>query len=128
VVTKIVTGGLYGSYAVLGAVIGIIGAFSFNRSVLIAVGICLVNLVAFRAMGWAAGSRLGAIVPSVFWALVMFVLAAARPEGDVIVPATMSGYIFIFGGMTAAIVAIYLTPASRSWLTGLAHDTPTAAR
>jgi len=126
--TKIITAGLYVSYAVFGAMIGIIGAFTFNRSIVIAIGICLVNLVAFRAMGWAASTRLGAIVPSVSWALAMFVLAAARPEGDVIVPATTAGYIFIFGGMTAAIVATYLTPASRSWLTGLAHDTPTAAR
>ncbi|MEO5873613.1 MAG: DUF6113 family protein [Streptosporangiaceae bacterium] len=126
--TKLVNGGLYLSYAVLGTVLGIVGAFSFERSVLVAVGICLVDLVVFRTLGWAAGTRLGAIVPSVFWAVTMFVLSTARPEGDVIVPATTSGYIFIFGGMAAAIAATYLTPASRSWMTGLPHDTPTAAR
>ncbi|GAA0964352.1 hypothetical protein GCM10009550_62040 [Actinocorallia libanotica] len=99
--------------------LALIGSFSFGRSLLIAAALCALNLAAFRAAGWAVGTRTGALVPAAAWLTATGVLSLPRSEGDVIITSGAGGMLFLFGGAAAALIAAALTPATRSWLTGL---------
>lgn len=125
---SVLTGALYGLLALGGVLLALIGSFSYGRSLLAALGLCALNLVAFRAAGWAAGGRTGALIPAATWLTTVGVLSAARAEGDVIITGDAGGMIFLFGGALAALAAAALTPATRSWLTGLPHDVPARSR
>ncbi|MEO3782405.1 DUF6113 family protein [Actinocorallia sp. B10E7] len=121
---SVLTGALYGFLALGGVFLALIGSFSFGRSLLTALGLCALNLVAFRAAGWAAGGRGGAMIPAATWLTTAGMLSMPRAEGDVIITGGANGMIFLFGGAAAALAATALTPATRSWLTGLPHDAP----
>jgi hypothetical protein len=58
----------------------------------------------------AAGRRAAALLPPLLWLVVVFVFAAPRPEGDLIVPGTWSGLAFLFlgaiGGAYGAAMAV----------------------
>jgi hypothetical protein len=114
----------YGVLAVLGVLLGVIGSFEFSWEAgsvpVAAIALSVVNLVAFRAAGWAMESRLGAVVPAVLWLIILLVLASRRPEGDLVVTGTAAGYVYMFGGAVAALVAIIWTRSARPWvLTGV---------
>lgn len=123
---SVFTGALYGLLGLGGVLLALVGSFSYSRSLLMALGLCAVNLLAFRAAGWAAGSRTGALVPAATWLTTAGLLSLPKSEGDVIITSGAGGVIFLFGGAAAALAATALTPATRSWLTGLPHDTPAA--
>lgn len=114
------TGAAYGVLIVLGAVLGAVGSFEFSweagRIPVAAIVLCLVNLVAFRAAGWAMESRLGVAAMIVPWLIVVMTLSGRRPEGDLVVTGTWPGYVFLFGGMAAAVLAVVWTRPARSWL------------
>lgn len=121
------SGAAYASLGLLGGVFGVVGSFAQDWSVgpVPLAAIVLVGLV--FAMAWLSGrgmgGRLGATVPAVVWGLVVFVLSMRRPEGDLVVPATLAGYVFIIGGMVAAVIGIMLVPPARppgDWLLGKA--------
>jgi hypothetical protein len=65
----------------------------------------LVPLVAMLVVARAASRRAGlagALLPGVAWlGLSWLVLGATRTEGDLVVPATASGYAYLFGGLLA---------------------------
>ena len=124
---SVYTGVLYGLLALGGVFLALIGAFAYGSLdygglPLAAVLLCLVNLAAFRAAGWAAGSRTGALVPAATWLTTAGILSLPRTEGDVIITSGAGGVIFLFGGAAAAVAAAALTPVTRSWLTGLPQD------
>ena len=127
-----VTGMAYGVLAVLGSVLGVIGSFAFSweaRSLPVAaVLLSMINLAVFRGAGWAMETKLGAVVPAVFWLVVVVVLASRRPEGDLVVTGTIPGYVFIFGGAVAALVAISWTRSARPWMVGGAVPAPGVRR
>ncbi len=125
---SVLTGALYGLLALGGVLLALVGSFSFGRSLLIALALCALNLAAFRAAGWAAGTRTGALVPAAAWLTTTGVLSLPRAEGDVIITSGAGGMLFLFGGAAAALLATALTPATRSWLTGLPHDVPARSR
>jgi hypothetical protein len=108
---------VYGLLAVLGVVVGVIGSFSFAWELgdvpIAAVLLSVLNLVIFRAAGWAMESKLGAVVPAILWMIILFVLASRRPEGDLVVTGTAAGYIYMFGGALAAVVAVAWTRSAR---------------
>ena len=110
----------YGVLAVLGVLLGVIGSFEFSWEVgsvpIAAIALSVVNLAVFRAAGWAMESRLGAVVPAALWMVILLLLASRRPEGDLVVTGTAAGYIYMFGGAVAAVVAIVWTRSARSWL------------
>ncbi|WP_106403034.1 DUF6113 family protein [Actinocorallia populi] len=125
---SVLRGALYGLLALGGALLALVGSFSFGYSLMIAAALCVLNLAAFRAAGWAAGGRTGALVPAAAWLTTAGVLSMPRSEGDVIITSGAGGMLFLFGGSAAALLAAALTPATRSWLTGLPHDAPARSR
>ncbi|HEY6746010.1 MAG TPA: hypothetical protein VI357_09855 [Mycobacteriales bacterium] len=56
------------------------------------------NIVLARRAGRWTGSAAGAAVPPVLWLAVVIVLALPRAEGDLIVPGTLTGLVFLFAG------------------------------
>jgi hypothetical protein len=117
-----VTGGAYGVLGVLGFALGVVGSFLYSETAgpvpVAAVVFVLINLVGLWLAGRAMGTPLGALVPAGTWLLVVLFLSAKRPEGDLVIAGTLSGYVFMVGGMLAALVAV-VAAMSRSggrWL------------
>jgi hypothetical protein len=127
-----VTGAAYGVLGVLGMVLGVIGSFEFSWEAgsvpVAALVLTAVNLAVFRSAGWAMESKLGAVVPAVFWLVVVLVLSSRRPEGDIVVTGTTPGYVFIFGGVVAALAAISWTRSARPWMLDGAAPAPGVRR
>lgn len=113
---------VYGLLAVLGVLLGLIGSFEFAWEFggvpAAALLLSVANLAVFRAAGWAMESKLGAAVPAVLWMVVLFALSSRRPEGDLVVTGTTAGYVYMFGGAVAAVVAIAWTRPARPWMLG----------
>jgi hypothetical protein len=59
------------------------------------------NVVLARLMARVTGRGLTAVIPPLLWLVVVLVLAAPRPEGDLIVPGTWTGLAFLFLGAVA---------------------------
>ncbi|MDN3352662.1 DUF6113 family protein [Actinomadura sp. DC4] len=120
----------YGVLAVLGVVLGVIGSFEFSWGFgdvpVAAILLSAVNLAAFRAAGWAMESKLGAVVPALLWMIILVVLSSRRPEGDLVVTGTAAGYVYMFGGAAAALVAIGWTRSARPWMLSGAPRAPEA--
>jgi Family of unknown function (DUF6113) len=118
----------YGVLAVLGVLLGVIGSFEFSWQAgsvpVAAIALSALNLAIFRAAGWAMESRLGAVVPAALWVIILVVLSSRRPEGDLVVTGTTPGYVYMFGGAFAALVAIVWTRSSRPWLLQGASQPP----
>jgi hypothetical protein len=56
--------------------------------------------------------------------IILFVLASKRPEGDLVVTGTAAGYVYMFGGAVAALVAIAWTRSARPWVLAGAPQAP----
>lgn len=92
--------------AVAGLVSGVLG--SFHQAWTARVGgvglpvgaaVCLVvALAVVVAAGRVTGSRVGALSAFVGWMVAVLVLTLPRPEGDLVVPGTPGGYLWLFGG------------------------------
>lgn len=126
----VVSGAAYAALGLLGAVSGVVGSFVQNWTAgpVPVASIVLVALVfvMVRLAGLGMGGRLGATVPAVTWVIVAFVMSMRRAEGDLVIPGTVAGYVFIVGGMLAAVAGVMLVPASRApgeWLLGRASHT-----
>ncbi|MBG6087267.1 DUF6113 family protein [Actinomadura viridis] len=122
-----VSGAAYAALGVLGAVIGLIGSFAqeWTAGPVPVAGLVLiaVNFGTALAAGRAMGGRLAAAIPTLVWAAVAFAMSVRRPEGDLVVPGTLTGYLFIIGGLVAGVAAVSLVPSRRppgEWLTGRA--------
>jgi hypothetical protein len=59
------------------------------------------NVVLARLAGELTGRPLLGVLPPVLWLAVVLMLAAPRAEGDMIVPGTLTGLLFLFGGSVA---------------------------
>jgi hypothetical protein len=114
-----VTGAVYGALIVLGLLLGLIGSFEFSWTAsgvpVAAIAEALVYLAVFRAAGWATGSRLGIAATAVPWLVVTVLMSTRRPEGDLVVTGTLAGYVYIFGGAIAAVVAVASTRPRGPW-------------
>ena len=74
------------------------------------------NLAVGRAGSRLAGTT-GALLPGLLWLLVAFTLSARRDEGDVVIPGTTVGLVFLLAGAVASAVAYaaaVLAPGSRT--------------
>jgi Family of unknown function (DUF6113) len=115
-----VGGAAYGALAVAGALLGVLGSFLQGGGIgpvpVAAIVFSLLNLVAFRLSGWAMGAKLGAIVPSVAWLLVVIFLSSKRPEGDLVINSSVASYVFLIGGSIGAVIAVARTKSARDWL------------
>ncbi|MFA1541312.1 DUF6113 family protein [Actinomadura monticuli] len=122
-----VSGAAYAALALLGAVFGVVGSFAQDWTVG-SVPVAAIVLVALvfamaRLSGLGMGGRLGAAIPAVAWGVVVFVMSVRRTEGDLVVPGSTAGYLFIIGGMVAAVAGIMMVPPARppgDWLLGRA--------
>jgi hypothetical protein len=90
-----------------------IGSVPIPVSVLLAV---LGNVALARLAGRWTGSVAAAAVPPVLWLVVVIVLSLPRSEGDLIVPGTLTGLVFLFAGSVAGAygVASTITRQARS--------------
>jgi hypothetical protein len=91
---------------VLGAVQGLFGSFQYARepAPLIAVILVVVVLVTCAGCGWGIGTFAAALLPALGWIVVSFVLAMSRPNGSVIITATVAGECYLYGGALAVAV------------------------
>ncbi|XRQ11840.1 DUF6113 family protein [Actinomadura welshii] len=125
-----VSGAAYAALGLLGAVFGLAGSFAQNWTAgpvpVAAIALVLLVFCMVRLAGFGMGGRLGATVPAVTWVLMAFVMSMRRGEGDLVVPGTTAGYVYIVGGMLAAVAGVMLVPAARppgDWLLGGAART-----
>ncbi|WP_067831281.1 DUF6113 family protein [Actinomadura kijaniata] len=123
-VAAVLAGASHGAFALLGVVVAVLGSFAQNWMVVAlpipAAALALLNFALVRGAGWATGSRLGAFVPAAAWVVVTLVLSLKRPEGDLVIGGTVSGYVYIIGGILAAVGGWLATPPARpagDWLT-----------
>ena len=118
-----VTGAAYAVLALLGAALGVIGAFfqGFGPAPLLAAAFVVVNGGFAWLAAWGMGGRLGGVVPAAAWLAVAIALSQQRPEGDLVIPGTTSGYVFLVGGLVAFAVGLATSPVRPrepgGWLT-----------
>ena len=75
----------------------------------------LVAAVGNGLLGWAGGrllGRPGALVPGLLWLAIALTLGSKRAEGDLVVPGTVPGLVFLLVGALASAVAYGLAPRS----------------
>jgi hypothetical protein len=73
------------------------------------------NILLARLMVAVTGRRPTALLPPVLWLVVVLVFAAPRAEGDLVVPGTWPGLVFLFLGAIAGAfgAATSITPRQR---------------
>ncbi|KAB2341264.1 DUF6113 family protein [Actinomadura rudentiformis] len=123
-------GAAYGALGLLGALLGVVGSFLQDWTIgsvpVAAVLLVILNFGFIRLAGWAMDGRMGAVIPTLTWTVVVFIGSQQRPEGDLIVPGTLAGYVFLIGGLVAAVIAVSMVPSRRppgDWLLGSAGRT-----
>jgi hypothetical protein len=91
--------------ALAGAVAGLLGSFvhavepaGLPLGLLLAAAL---SAAVFVTCGLALG-RPGAVAAAGGWLLVVLLLASQRPEGDLVVPGSTEGYLWLLGGMLVA--------------------------
>ncbi|RFU38248.1 hypothetical protein DZF91_28665 [Actinomadura logoneensis] len=121
----VVSGAAYGVLFLLGIAYGLFGAFHQDWTVgslpLPAIVLCAVLFGLVFGAGYGMRTKLGAVLPAAAWMIVTFVMSSKRSEGDLVVPGTTAGYVYIVGGLVAGLVAIAVVPTGRApgeWLTG----------
>jgi len=92
--------------AACGVVVGLLGSFQQGWRLMLGgvdlpVGAVLGLALTLATVVWAgvvSRSRVGAALTFFGWMSAVLVLAMPRPEGDLIVPGTVAGYVWLFGG------------------------------
>ena len=91
--------------AVAGAAAGLLGSFVHPLTVvLLPVGLLLafaLSAAVFVTAGLLLGPR-GAVAAGAGWVVTVLLLASPRPEGDLVVPGSVGGYVWLFGGTLLA--------------------------
>ncbi|MFF2628104.1 DUF6113 family protein [Kitasatospora griseola] len=111
----------------LGAAVSVCGAFV--QALWAPVGVLLALLAClglFYGGLRATGTKLGAGAPLAGWFLVLAVLLAPRPEGDLVLSATATAYAYLFGGSVLGVVCATL-PTSTGFLFGVPAPEPRRA-
>jgi hypothetical protein len=109
-------GASYGLVLVLAVLLALWGAFLVPLRIGgVAVPVsCVLALVGNALLGRAGGrllGRAGAAGPCVVWLAVVLALSFQRREGDLVVPTTLSGLLFLVVGMvTSALVLSFGVP------------------
>ncbi|MEU6039288.1 DUF6113 family protein [Actinomadura sp. NPDC047616] len=119
----VAAGAAYAALGVLGLLFGVLGSFAQGWLVgsvpAAAIVLTAVNFAAVRLTAWAMRSPLGGVVFAVPWGVVVLLMSMKRAEGDLVVPGTAAGYVFILGGVVGAVIAAALQPGRRppgEWL------------
>ncbi|MEU4231703.1 DUF6113 family protein [Nonomuraea sp. NPDC026600] len=116
-------GAAYGMLFVLGLVMGVVGGFTqaawhVGPVPSSAIGWLLALFVVCLGAGKLMGSRLGVSVTALGWLLVSMPFSVELSQGDLVISGNPAGYVYLYGGMAAVIMAFFLAPASTggSWL------------
>jgi hypothetical protein len=64
------------------------------------------------------GSIAWGVVPPVLWLVVIVVLSLPRPEGDLIIPGSITGLVFLFGGAVSGAYGVASEITRRAGATG----------
>lgn len=109
--TNVLTVASMAALCLLTVLTAVIEAFLVTYELVPAVSVAsliavVVNLLVTRAGRRAAGAGWGALVPGVLWVLVVVGLGVQRTEGDLVVPGTAGGLLFMLSGTLAAVVGI----------------------
>ncbi|MFC4058319.1 DUF6113 family protein [Planomonospora corallina] len=121
---------VYAALFLLGLLMGLLGGFQHSW---------YIRPVPVSALAWVAGlfavchgagramrGRGAAVAPAVGWAAVTMLWLGVRPEGDLVIADDLSGYVYLYGGLLAALAGVLTVPArGGSWLlSGYAHPGP----
>ena len=112
-------GAAYGLVLVLALLLAVWGAFlvPFRIGGVPVPVSCVLALVGNALLGRAGGrllGRAGAAGPGVVWLAVVLVLSMQRREGDLVLPMTLSGLLFlVVGTLTSAVVLGIAVPETR---------------
>ncbi|WP_051716785.1 DUF6113 family protein [Streptomyces megasporus] len=102
----------YAVLAVLGAVVALAGALVqagwFPLGLLLALG---GTVALFIGGARLTRTRAGAAAPAGGWALMTLLLTPARPEGDFLFGTAVGNYVFLLGGMFAAVICATFVPS-----------------
>jgi hypothetical protein len=107
-VDRILTGGLAVTGAVVGMLLAIVGAFLIPAGAY-SLGdfLALVTIGPFcHAVGRAARAVWVGVVPGLAWLTTSMLLAAKRPEGDLVIAGDVKGIAFLLLGTVSAAVGI----------------------
>jgi hypothetical protein len=88
-----------------------IGSVPFPICVLLAMA---GNIVLAKLAARQTGSAAWGAVPPVLWLIVIVVLALPRAEGDLIVPGSVTGLVFLFAGVVSGAYAVASELARRA--------------
>ncbi|MFI6904179.1 DUF6113 family protein [Nonomuraea sp. NPDC050394] len=116
-------GAAYGMLLVLGLAMGLVGGFTHAWHLgQIPIAAVVWVLLLFGTC-WGAGrlmrSKLGAGLVAVGWLLVSMAFSLKWAAGDLVIAGDLAGYLYLYGGAVAVVVAFLLapsSPASGSWL------------
>jgi Family of unknown function (DUF6113) len=95
---------------ILGAVLGLIGAFQYSRGPVpaVAIGFDLAILVTCVLGSWGMRSAVGGVMPAAGWLITTLLLSSVSSGGTVLITDTSAGKWFLFGGaLCAAAGAVY---------------------
>ncbi len=115
-VNRVVVVWRYAGLVLLGAVVGVIGAFAHDLrlhlgGVPLPVGLVLALVAGVGlsiAGGLVTGTRVGAGMVAVPWVLSALLFSAERPEGDLVISASTVGYAYLFGAALLAATTVTL--------------------
>ncbi|WP_232291771.1 DUF6113 family protein [Frankia sp. QA3] len=113
--SRIFLGVSYALGVVLGVGLGLYGVFLVPDGprpggMLLSVGLLLAlvgNGAAALLLRWLTGTRLGPMTVLIGWTPVVLLLAASRPEGDLLLRSSATAYAFLLlGGLSPIVVAV----------------------
>jgi hypothetical protein len=90
----------------LGAVQGLIGSFQYSQAPAPFIAIILVVAIFATcvACGWGVGTFGAGMLPALGWLLASFILAMPRPNGSVVITASVAGEWYLYGGALACAI------------------------
>ncbi|MDF5754643.1 DUF6113 family protein [Spongiactinospora sp. TRM90649] len=109
-------------FAIFGVLLGVVGGFLHNAYALadvpfVSVAWVLVLAGLVHLTGRLTGGRLVPLVITAVWIAVSLVLSGRRVEGDLVIAANAAGYVYLYGGFVAMLIAALLVPSrGPSWL------------
>ncbi|MEV6791068.1 DUF6113 family protein [Streptomyces sp. NPDC051320] len=103
----------YAGLLVLGALTGVAGALVQGDWFPGGLVLALLGAAAlFYGGRLTTGTGVGVAAPALGWLIAVILLTATRPEGDFVFGAGVGSYVFLLGGMVAAVICATLrTPA-----------------